>query len=1169
MAAVTERRSSASHGILERVARARGRLATCLIVGLALCSAAASAQDTDLDGVDDSRDNCLTIANPDQLDADLDGYGTACDADYNNDGLVSGLDFATFLTVYGGPGPIANHDSVGVVSGTDFAYFLSAFQNSELGPSGLSCAGTTPCNGCPFRNDVDSDADGIVDSADNCPYVANGPAAGDTNQLDSNGDGHGNACDADFNEDHHLNYSDFLLWYAAFGGSGPEVAEFDLDGDGLVSSIDFTIILTQFPALTQPGVGPRLSPSPMVSCDIGLPIADELLPPSLPEKIHVVERSSVFEGSLLEQSTGYPVSLDLALLATPEAGIFTQQDRDTFAYHYTPDASSTLPLNSLEYTLGDHFGTPSDTGRVDFVIKGGAGTPYTGTELNDNVLVVYNTNSSGADTIASYYATERGIPSAQVCPISMPNGLYADVEQLLSARKQIVENCICPLVPVAERPSPCEVGPALAELASVSPISHLALIRGLPARFYGADFPTNPGGGDAGGEEEPSLDFYLAYLLYRDEDLFCPGCPGPASGPTGRVSTDFDEQAGFGISREISPGLDRFVAYGRVEAITVDRTLDLIDRTLAAEAAGFRGNVLSEYGNDLKTSLNLMGESSSACIDYVSHTPFVAGDPQSTWPSATCRAGGTYSSANPATNGILPGLANSHVPFAEDVGFLIGGNPYPNGQAGFNNFSNMLRWRVGGTTCTALCEDLSTPAERAACAAASTDYFQELNSDCVGVATGFMGQQVRSFPVGFYGFFPPGWLSGDTGANESSTPEIRSGGAYSDATFTDDRYIHFGVHDHTSPDLSQCATTSGTVVACPERIAVRLMSNSVVLTAPDNIVLSGDRDFLVTVRHRNKANPGGRLRVSMRFFDGPTLVTTAGTPIVLGTDTLGTWTTSTSIVTASAAQLTQIDKIQVILSVELEEGVTDYVDLDAIEVVDTEDPSPSNLLPQRTASFDPIRQNQTHRGDYAANAIDRLGGIAFWGSSGHHRTGGFAFGSPGTTFRRLFDGFSLAEAILSVGGGESGIIYGDPLYRASVAALVPTVDYTARISATSSYNPAIVDPFSIEGDLVTPENIATKRKAILSALHGTANVGSTEWRLALCATQDLAVCDAQGLWTTVDSGVGAVRERTFDWVALLANPSVDQDVVIRLEVVNPGEPELALYDYLFYDLRVE
>lgn len=498
MAAVTERRSSASHGILERVARARGRLATCLIVGLALCSAAASAQDTDLDGVDDSRDNCLTIANPDQLDADLDGYGTACDADYNNDGLVSGLDFATFLTVYGGPGPIANHDSVGVVSGTDFAYFLSAFQNSELGPSGLSCAGTTPCNGCPFRNDVDSDADGIVDSADNCPYVANGPAAGDTNQLDSNGDGHGNACDADFNEDHHLNYSDFLLWYAAFGGSGPEVAEFDLDGDGLVSSIDFTIILTQFPALTQPGVGPRLSPSPMVSCDIGLPIADELLPPSLPEKIHVVERSSVFEGSLLEQSTGYPVSLDLALLATPEAGIFTQQDRDTFAYHYTPDASSTLPLNSLEYTLGDHFGTPSDTGRVDFVIKGGAGTPYTGTELNDNVLVVYNTNSSGADTIASYYATERGIPSAQVCPISMPNGLYADVEQLLSARKQIVENCICPLVPVAERPSPCEVGPALAELASVSPISHLALIRGLPARFYGADFPTNPGGGDAG-----------------------------------------------------------------------------------------------------------------------------------------------------------------------------------------------------------------------------------------------------------------------------------------------------------------------------------------------------------------------------------------------------------------------------------------------------------------------------------------------------------------------------------------------------------------------------------------------------------------------------------------------------------------------------------------------
>ncbi len=38
-----------------------------------------TAPDLDLDGVDDTIDNCLEIANPDQLDSDFDGLGNACD----------------------------------------------------------------------------------------------------------------------------------------------------------------------------------------------------------------------------------------------------------------------------------------------------------------------------------------------------------------------------------------------------------------------------------------------------------------------------------------------------------------------------------------------------------------------------------------------------------------------------------------------------------------------------------------------------------------------------------------------------------------------------------------------------------------------------------------------------------------------------------------------------------------------------------------------------------------------------------------------------------------------------------------------------------------------------------------------------------------------------------
>lgn len=45
--------------------------------------------DLDGDGIDDDMDNCLGLANPEQRDSDEDGYGNACDADVDGDGLVT------------------------------------------------------------------------------------------------------------------------------------------------------------------------------------------------------------------------------------------------------------------------------------------------------------------------------------------------------------------------------------------------------------------------------------------------------------------------------------------------------------------------------------------------------------------------------------------------------------------------------------------------------------------------------------------------------------------------------------------------------------------------------------------------------------------------------------------------------------------------------------------------------------------------------------------------------------------------------------------------------------------------------------------------------------------------------------------------------------------------
>ncbi len=98
--------------------------------------------------------------------------------------------------------------------------YLFVFRNGALVPS------------------IDSDADGLLNGVDNCRLVVN------ADQRDTNGDGYGNLCDPDFNNNGIVDSQDGALLKAAFGsGAFPDR---DLNANNLVDSQDGAILKARF-----------------------------------------------------------------------------------------------------------------------------------------------------------------------------------------------------------------------------------------------------------------------------------------------------------------------------------------------------------------------------------------------------------------------------------------------------------------------------------------------------------------------------------------------------------------------------------------------------------------------------------------------------------------------------------------------------------------------------------------------------------------------------------------------------------------------------------------------------------------------------------------------------------------------------------------------------------
>ncbi|MFK8029612.1 MAG: thrombospondin type 3 repeat-containing protein [Gammaproteobacteria bacterium] len=91
--------------------------------------------DTDLDSISDELDNCITASNFGQVDTDMDGFGNACDADFNQSCSTNFFDISLFSAEFLGSNQLFDLNDDGAVNFLDYAVINASFLQPP-GPSG-------------------------------------------------------------------------------------------------------------------------------------------------------------------------------------------------------------------------------------------------------------------------------------------------------------------------------------------------------------------------------------------------------------------------------------------------------------------------------------------------------------------------------------------------------------------------------------------------------------------------------------------------------------------------------------------------------------------------------------------------------------------------------------------------------------------------------------------------------------------------------------------------------------------------------------------------------------------------------------------------------------------------------------------------------------------------
>ena len=759
--------------------------------------------------------------------------------------------------------------------------------------------------------------------------------------------------------------------------------------------------------------------------------------------------------------------------------------------------------------------------------------------MRDDVLIVVNGNATDSARVGDYYCEQRGIDPANIATVYLPVVNEVQLDQFISLRDQLIRFLQQNTLNGSEPPVVCDTTlgytryycpESVDQIRRLSRIRYLVLVRGVPTHF---DFT----GSTVYGPERTSVDNYLRYWLldYFPQDVDF------TKNPVNHRAIDFQDGRGM---RTVNPSLDYELIVGRIDGITPENAMQLVDRALAAERNGVYGKLASSMFDGVRLSNSdgaywkqwlqgnanatvypswyylhgLFGElqtPSSFAVTHATTPECVTNDPTTKKLPQDCVARLTGVAANGGNN-LGPGNPAGVIPRPDQVLVYQGKG---NGFSSNLDFQSVLNWRD-----TNACNTLCDPAD-AVCRAASTDVYREIDTRCVRVAEGFIGYNFGSFPVGLMYGSPTGWsvnqaknpdqwFMNSSGSTPFRAPEVRE-----DMGFDDNYSLWFDSPDQLpgtacyasgddlqQPPVSACDFANLVLVsqtapvteqaidpAAPQVIDVRFKYRALNLNRnfPLQVRLfvheSVYSDATVTIVDKNQIDYSWQDAATLSAPDTPADGISWG-------DAVASFTLDPAL-HLHPQHLFDGLKIMIRSAVGFEGQLAiDTVSLDIDGVA----------VPLQNASFNG-GYHQLSGGDSAATFLGRLNGTAFWANLTHHgHSNGRSFDThPYETLIYFLRGLPLGDAVWFAEFDNSGILYGDPLYS-PIAVHLHYLPNSIPGAAQDTFDRQV--PLALRGD----------------TLNGTGTAVTTTYSVDYCSGKDFFVCDQGQTWVPV----GNLQNRT-------------------------------------------